>query len=66
MQIENWGFNYENETAKGYLLYAIELLRRNESRDVISDELKDKLLCSMDWAFDEKTAEEAYQYYCEA
>ena len=66
MQVENWGFNYENETAKGYLLYAIELLNKNEDQAVIDTELRDKLLCSMDWAFDEKTAEEAYDYYCEA
>ena len=44
VEIENWGFNYENETMKGYVLYALKLLEKDEPEHKLSDEQKEALL----------------------
>ena len=62
--IENWGFNYENETMKGYVLYALAQIKRQEPKLQLSDDQKEILLKAINWATSDLTAQEAYQYYC--
>ena len=62
--IENWGFNYENETMKGYVLYALKQIEKNESELKLSDEQKKMLLNALSWATSDLTAHEAVEYYC--
>lgn len=63
-EIENWGFNYENETMKGYVLYALKLMSADYPELKLSEEQKKLLLNALNWATDDKTAQEAYEYYC--
>lgn len=39
-EIENWGFNYENETMKGYVLYALKLIGDDYPELKLSEEQK--------------------------
>lgn len=64
--IENWGFNYENETMKGYVLYALKMIRENEPELQLTAEQKDALLRGLNWATSDLTAQEAYDYYCKS
>ena len=63
--IENWGFNYENETMKGYVLYALRQIKKEAPELELTTEQKDVLLKALNWATSDLTAQEAYQYYCE-
>ena len=63
-KIENWGFNYENETMKGYVLYALKMIQENQPELQLSDEQKENLLKALNWATSDLTAQEAYEYYC--
>ena len=63
-EIENWGFNYENETMKGYVLYALKMIRENQPELQLSDEQKKALFGGLRWATSDLTAQEAYEYYC--
>ena len=58
MDIQNWGFNYENEVAIGYLLKAFNLMDKKIPQNTQND-----IIEAMKWAFDELTAEEAYKLY---
>lgn len=62
--IDNWGFNYENETMKGYVLYALKEIEKNEPKLKLSDEQKEILLKALNWATSDMTAQEAFDYYC--
>lgn len=62
--IENWGFNYENETMKGYVLYALNQITKNEPELRLTDEQKTVLLNALSWATSDLTAQEAFEYYC--
>lgn len=62
-KIENWGFNYENETMKGYVLYALKQIRMEAPELQLSDEQKEILLNALNWATSDLTAQEAYDYY---
>jgi len=63
VEIENWGFNYENETMKGYVLYALKLLEKDEPEHKLSDEQKEALLRGLSWATSDLTAQEAFDFY---
>ena len=63
-EIENWGFNCENETMKGYVLRALKEIERNEPKLALSEEQKNALFNGLRWATSEMTAQEAYEYYC--
>ena len=63
-EIDNWGFNYENETMKGYVLYALKEIEKNVPGLKLSDEQQEILFKSLNWATSELTAQEAYEYYC--
>lgn len=63
IEIENWGFNYENETMKGYVLYALKLIEKHEPEHKLSDEQKEALLRGLNWATDDLTAQEAFDFY---
>ena len=63
-EIDNWGFNYENETMKGYVLYALKTIRENQPELQLSDEQREALLTGLNWATSDLTAQEAYEYYC--
>lgn len=63
-EIENWGFNYENETMKGYVLYALKQIEKNEPELSLSDEQKKALLNGLRWATSELTAQDAYEFWC--
>lgn len=63
-EIDNWGFNYENETMKGYVLYALKMIRENQPELQLSEEQKDALFNGLRWATSDLTAQEAYEYYC--
>ena len=62
-EIENWGFNYENETMKGYVLYALKMIRENQPELQLSDEQRKALFAGLNWATSDLTAQEAYEYY---
>jgi len=64
--IENWGFRSENEVMKGYVLYALKMIRENEPELQLSAEQKDALLRGLNWATSDLTAQEAYDYYCKS
>ena len=64
--IENWGFNYENETMKGYVLYALKMIKENEPELQLSAEQKDALMRGLNWATSDLTAQEAYELYCKS
>lgn len=61
--IENWGFNYENETMKGYVLYALKMIQENQPELQLSDEQRKALFAGLNWATSDLTAQEAYDYY---
>ena len=63
-EIENWGANYENESMKGYVLYAIKEIEQYEPKLKLTDAQKDILLKALSLATDDMTAEQAYSYYC--
>lgn len=65
MKIKNWGWNCENETAKGYVMIAAERYNKEHPEAPITKDMLNCLLGSMSVVFSEKTAEEAYKYYCE-
>lgn len=65
INVENWGFNYENETMKGYVLYALKEIRKEAPELQLSDEQKDILFKALNWATSDLTAQEAFEYYCE-
>ena len=62
-EIENWGFNYENETMKGYVLYALKMIQENEPEQQLSEDQKKALMRGLNWATSDLTAQEAYEYY---
>lgn len=62
-EIENWGFNYENETMKGYVLYALKEIEKHEPKQKLSLEQKKALLVALNWATSGLTAQEAFDYY---
>ena len=62
--IDNWGFNCENETMKGYVLYALKMIRENQPELQLSDEQRKALFAGLNWATSDMTAQEAYDYYC--
>lgn len=61
--IRNWGFNYENETMKGYVLYAFKMVAENEPEFKLSDGQRKALMRGLNWATSDLTAKEAYNYY---
>lgn len=61
--IRNWGFNYENETMKGYVLYALKMIVENEPEFKLSDDQRKALMRGLNWATSDLTAKEAYDYY---
>lgn len=61
--IRNWGFNYENETMKGYVLYAFKMVAENEPEFKLSDDQRKALMRGLNWATSDLTAKEAYDYY---
>ncbi len=63
MTIENWGFKSENEVMKGYVLYALNEIEKNEPELALSDEQRKALFNGLRWATSDMTAEEAYNYY---
>ena len=63
-EITNWGFNYENETMKGYVLYALKMIKENQPELQLSDEQKQALFNGLRWATSDLTAQEAFDYYC--
>lgn len=64
--IENWGFRSENEVMKGYVLYALKMVKENEPELQLSAEQKEALLRGLNWATSDLTAQEAYDYYCKS
>lgn len=62
-EIENWGFNHENETMKGYVLYALKMIKENEPELQLTVEQKDALMRGLNWATSDLTAQEAYNLY---
>lgn len=64
MEIGNWGFKNENEVMKGYVLYAIKMIQKNQPELRLSDEQKSALFNGLSWATSDLTAQEAYDYYC--
>ena len=62
--ITNWGFNYENETMKGYVLYALKEIQKNQPELQLSDEQRKALFAGLNWATSDMTAQEAFDYYC--
>lgn len=63
-KIDNWGYNYENESMKGYVLYALKMIKENEPELQLTEEQKTALFNGLRWATSDLTAEEAYNYYC--
>ena len=63
-KIDNWGYNYENESMKGYILYALKMIKENEPELQLTEEQKKALFNGLRWATSDLTAEEAYNYYC--
>ena len=63
-EIENWGFKCENEVMKGYVLYALKMIKENQPELQLSDEQKSALFNGLRWATSDLTAQEAYEYYC--
>ena len=63
-EIDNWGYNYENESMKGYVLYALKMIKENEPGLQLSKEQQDALMRGLNWATSDLTAQEAYEYYC--
>lgn len=64
MEIDNWGFNCENEVMKGYILYALKEIEKNEPKHKLTAEQKAALFNGLRWATSDLTAQEAYDYYC--
>lgn len=64
MTIKNWGFNYENETMRGYILKAYNDWNKYNPEKAIPCIYLEHLLQALTWATDDMTAEEAYNYYC--
>ena len=62
-EIDNWGYNYENETMKGYVLYALKMIKENQPELQLSDEQRKALFAGLNWASLNLTAQEAYDYY---
>lgn len=62
-KIQNWT-GIENSCMKGYILYALKLMGDECPNLKLSDEQKDMLFNALSWATDDKTAQEAYDYYC--
>ena len=58
--MDNWGSS-ENETMKGYLIFALEILK--EERPEITDEDIQSVLLKINRATDTLTADEAHKYY---
>lgn len=65
MKIKNWGWNCENETAKGYVMLAVKEWNIENPEEQISTETLNNILSALSSVFSNKTAEEAYKYYCE-
>lgn len=63
-QVENWGYNYENESMKGYVLYALKLIEKEEPKAKLTADQKQALLNALNWATSDLTAQEAFDYYC--
>ena len=60
MKVENWGFNYENETMEGYLIYALNMIKANSPNLALSKDQEEALFDALKWATEDLTAEEAY------
>ena len=65
-KIENWGFKNENEVMKGYVLYALKMIKENEPELQLTAEQKDALMRGLNWATSDLTAQEAYELYCKS
>ena len=63
MIIDNWGYNCENESAKGYLMIAVKKWNRESPCEKIDEETLKNLLTALGWAFSDCTAQEAFDYY---
>ena len=62
-EIDNWGFNYENETMMGYVMYALKLIEKYDPKQKLTPEQKASLLNALSWATSDLTAQEAYEYH---
>ena len=62
-EITNWGSNYENESMKGYILYALNAIKRDQPKLQLSEEQCEALFNGLRWATSEMTAHDAYEYY---
>lgn len=60
--IPNWTGN-ENTVMKGYILKACALWNDQEADKPIAKEIIDNLMTALQWATDDLTAQEAYDYY---
>lgn len=63
-EIDNWGYNYENETMKGYVLYALKMIKENQPELQLSEDQRQALFAGLNWATSDMTAQEAFEYYC--
>lgn len=63
VNIRNWD-GTENQVMKGYVFYALKMIKENEPELQLSDEQKKALFNGLRWATSDLTAEDAYRY-CE-
>lgn len=62
-EIENWGFRSENEVMKGYVLYALKMIKENQPELQLSEDQRKALFAGLNWATSDLTAQEAYDFY---
>ena len=60
--IDNWT-GEENAVMKGYVLYALKLIKTYSPKNELTDKQKDALMQMLSWATDDLMAQEAYEYY---
>lgn len=61
----DWGTNYGNQIAMGYLIRALEEYNKHsEKADKLTEEQVEKIRSMMNYSFDLMTTEEAYRNYC--
>lgn len=60
--IRNWD-GVENNVMKGYVLYALKAIEKNEPKLQLSDEQREILFKALNWATSDLTAQDAYDYY---
>lgn len=61
--IENWGFRSENEVMKGYIIYALKMIKENEPELQLTEAQQKALFAGLNWATSDLTAQEAYNVY---